>query len=181
MLSYNAALFFICIHNNSKSHPYHSSVGKLWILNKSKPIKYDALCKWLTLTQLFPLVKLWVYACVYCVHWYSVSYYQIKSSYPCPCPTAFSSSGCIAIFTRTILSIYFHHVVRWAGENLTCISSPWMCVKQNLSCNSLQVLCYTWARANDTYEVFPCPTTISRCCSRTDFEVMVAQIWTYCC
>ena len=35
-------------------------------------------------------------------------------------------------------------------KNAICIIGPWMCVKQNLLCNSIQVVSYTCSRANDT-------------------------------
>ena len=45
-------------------------------------------------------------------------------------------------------SIYRHS---WHRTNLICINGPWMCVKQNLSCNSLGFLSYTCSRAKYMY------------------------------
>ena len=54
----------------------------------------------------------------------------------------------------------FHYNV-WQEKNLKCIIGPWMCVKQNVACNSFQVLSYTCSGVIDTWVFSPCTMTIS--------------------
>lgn len=114
--------FLFAFNNNSKSHPYHcNSIHQfvLWIIKVSQlnMMLYANDWPW----QICPFVKLWVYACVYCVHC-SVSYSQIKLS--------LSMSYClliirvyVSLFLHALFCQYFSPCRRWAGKTSHSIIS----------------------------------------------------------